>query len=256
MRTSSVILAALAAAIAVGWAAVAPALAETAPPEATPGIQVDSERIVIQENPRGFANVTLMIVDVLTVTNRGGQDQPQVIIPLAPGHMGLMFQSGASADQVVIEEKRFIDRQGLKAGESRQYTFMYGLGFPGLPNLINRAVLYPTRQLSVVVPAGEFEAEAPGLASAGTKEMAQQVQIYANTAPLAPSADFAITVKRAKRGISPWFWAWLALFLMPVVGIIAIRVRLQRARNQAASRPAAGRQPEGRQGRGRAPVKR
>ncbi len=233
-------LAAATMAIVATLALAVTGLAETAAPEATPGLEVDKERIVIQENPRGFANITLMIVDVVTVTNRSGQDQPQVIIPLAPGHMGLMFQSGVSADQAVIEEKRFIDRQGLKAGESRQYTFMYGLGFPSLPNLVNRAILYPTKELNIVVPAGEFEAEAPGLASAGTKEMAQQVQIYANSAPLAPNADFSITVKRAKRGISPWFWAWLALFVMPVVGIIAIRMRLARAKREAVARPQRG----------------
>lgn len=213
---------------------------------AAPKLTVTSERIVVNEMPRGFANVNLMLVDVLTVRNAGDALQPQVEVPLAAGHQGLQIRQG-TAGNPTVGEKSFVDPQPLAPGESRQYVFTYGLGYPRLPNFIERAILYPTDKLSVVVQAGQYAIEAPGLMKMGRKAMGgAEVEIYETMSPLSPNPAFEIRVDRGDRGISPWFWAWVALFAVPVLGLAAIAIRGRRVRSRASGPGSGGHRPPAR----------
>lgn len=222
-----VLRALLAAFLLAGWGA--PALAAPRP-------TVTSERLVINEMPRGFANVNLMLVDVVTVKNEGDAPLPSVELPLAAGYQGLQFPQGGG--DYTVGEHSFTDPRPLAAGEERQYVLTYGLGYPRLPNFIERAILHPTRKLTVVVQAGQYAIEAPGLMKMGRRAMGEtEVETYENMSPLSPNPTFEIKVSKGDRGISPWFWAWVGLFAIPALGILAIALRGRRYRR---SGPPAG----------------
>ncbi len=197
---------------------------------AAPRLVVTSERLIITEMPRGFANVNLMVMNVVRIKNEGDAPQPEVELPLAAGYQGLQVQQGA-APNPRLGERSLIDPQPLRPGQERQYAVMYGLGYPRLPNFIDRPILYPTQKLSVVTQAGQFAVEAPGLRKMGRRDMnGTQVEIYDTMSPLSPSPGFAIKVLRGEQGINPWFWAWVALFTVPALGLIAIAVRGRRVK--------------------------
>lgn len=203
-----------------------PGLAKVAP---TPGVEVSHEQIVIFEADRGFANVNLVVQDVVEVVNKGRVDQPTVVIPLAQGAQGLKIEEGPGQGQFIEEEQAFVDKRPLKAGETRRYSFNYGLGFPALPNVIARPLLYPVADMTVAVPAGLFSIKAPGLADKGTVLMGQvEIRRYASTKPLAADPEFSFTIDKGERKMSPWLWAWVALFILPLAGLVAIKVRSAR----------------------------
>ncbi len=216
----------------------------TAPALAAPRVTVTNERLIINEMPRGFANVNLTLVNVVTVKNEGDAPLTAVELPLAAGYQGLQFPQGGGDYRV--GERSFTDPRPLAPGEERQYVLTYGLGYPRLPNFIERAILHPTQKLTVIVPAGQFALEAPGLMKMGRRAMGEtEVEIYENMSPLSPAPRFELKVDKGDRGISPWFWAWVALFAIPALGVAAITLRGRRYRRSGPAGPAGPAGPHG-----------
>lgn len=230
----------------------------------TPGVEVTREQMVIFEADRGFANVNLIVQDVMEIVNKGKEDQPSVVIPLAQGAQGLKIDEGPAQGEFSEAEQAFVDRRPLKAGETRRYSFNYGLGFPALPNVIARPLLYPVADITIAVPASLFTIKGPGLTDKGTVLMGQvEIRRYVNTKPLAADPDFSFTVDKGERKMSPWLWAWLALFILPLAGLVAIRTRSARLKsarfrgglvagpgNRGQGSPSGGRLPSGGAGSG------
>lgn len=221
--------------VAFLFAAVVPLAISSA--AAAASTEVTTDQVVIYIGKSGYNNVTLQVVNDMEIRNNGDEAVPRVEVPVASGYLGPTIDRGADANDVEWLESSFVDPRGLKAGESRQYSFSYSVAYPALPNLLLRPVLHPTRQLIVVVPAEELEIEPHHegiLNDLGMRAWGEaRAHVYESASPLEPDEGFVLTVKHVKTGISPWFWAWVLLLGLPVVGLSMIfwrGARMKRSR--------------------------
>ncbi len=221
----------------------------------TPGIEIANEQMIIYEADRGFSNINLIVQDVMEIVNKGSEDQSSVTIPLAQGHQGLTFMEGPNQGQFNVGDESFTDTRPLKAGETRRYSFSYGLGYPALPNVIARSTPYTVGEMTVAVPEGKLSLQASGLVDKGKVLMGEvELRRYASNKALKADPDFTMVIDKGDRVMSPWLWVWIALFfVLPTVGLLAIRSRSAKLKNSRHTSP--GKAPGGRRTSGGGPRK-
>lgn len=106
---------------------------------------------------------TLQVVHIASYENNGVEKEVQLPVYLPRGHSQLELREGIELDQVQLDEKGFIDLEGLEPGSEKRIVISYMMPMNSRKSIWTFEQAYVTEKFEVVIPSGILSFEAMNL---------------------------------------------------------------------------------------------